>query len=202
MGESLVIRGVYMSESEILRAVLERFRQSGLVCKPTQQKLGAATTSGAVLLSSGDVGVGGGTSNIERQVWNPFTVRQREGDWWETRITVSEVTRYLRNFGETTYEGRDIRIVREAYVRDEFSGIGCVLGMIPCLLLTIVGWATGHFFYGALFGMGAFGLIHWIVKGIVRLVVGANTKERDNLFRKVDEVLSGLSYELGNEPQH
>lgn len=150
-------------------------------------------------MSSGDVGIGGGTSDIKKKVWNPFTVRQREGDWWEARISISEVNRYLKNFGDTTLEGRDIRVHREAYVRDEYSAVGCLLGLIPGLLFFFEGLAAGRLIVGAVFAILITLFVHWVVRGVVKLVVSANTRERDNLLRRVDEVLSALAAELPHQ---
>lgn len=193
-----IIYDVYYSEDEIIEQLKNEMSNNGLHCKQCEIEVGETqTTGGGVLLGSGDVVVGGGSSTEKRKVWNPFLIKRDQHSKQAVKITIIEKSKISKRHNGVTYEGRILKIKKESVLDIEFSGIGCLLSIFPGLLFILV-----------LAGGGGAGLVIGIVIAFIFYKIGESiTKylakrklKNNNFLDTINNRLKNVYQDLQEEP--
>lgn len=189
------IKQIYYSEKEILNKIREKCRSVGLYCKRKEIKVGESqTTGGGVLLGSGDVIIGGGTTEQKKKVWNPFYVKKSSTSPFAIELEIIETSNFSKEINGVTYQGRNIKIKKQKVVDMEFSGIGCLLALLPIAFfgLVAIAGAPVAILIGGLFAH----ILYKIGEKISKYRIKNKSSEFNEIFNKLNLALDSFNNEV------
>lgn len=193
-----IVHDVYYSEDEIIEQLKKEMSNNGLYCKQYEIEVGETqTTGGGVLLGSGDVVVGGGSSTEKRKVWNPFLIKRDQHSKQAVKITIIEKSKISKSYNGVTYEGRILKIKKESILDVEFSGIGCLLTIFPGLLFILAFATAGG--VGIVIGIGIAFIFYKIGEAITKSLVKRKLEDNELLYT-VNNRLKNVYQYLQEEP--
>lgn len=169
---------------------------------------GTATSTGAVLLPTGQVGVGTARTRLEKETWNPFLARFDSTDRWEARVSIKELAKASVQQQGRTVECTDVSIEAEVDVSRRFSFLALVasllgvflIGQIPALSIARMqdgAFLLGFFMIAVVPGM----TIYYGTKALLRRRALGQAAPREALEAKVSGILEGIEKALLTDSQ-
>ncbi|MFW6230080.1 MAG: zinc-ribbon domain-containing protein [Halanaerobium sp.] len=196
-----VVNYVFYSEKEILSQLRSHMISNGLFCKQMEIKIGENHTSGSGVLLGSDVmfASGGGTSEQKKYVWNPFLVKSSQNSPYAIKMTVIETSKMSKKSSDVTYEGRNLRVIKELWIDYTLSGIGCLLSIIPLGFFGLIAFAIGELL---LFIIGV--ILAWILykigSKITEFRLTRKQRKLNELLEKVNNILKFAYQDIINKP--